>query len=335
EEIILPDEIVGDNLFNSEPLASVLKEKLGRKISVKSAGSGKYTHSLLRIANKNVRIMIRLEDDYEKMMTEADALSEFGMDTKKIVHMNKKDRNLLVGLKEIKDLMELKDLPRIVEGFDISNWQQSDATGSMVCFIDGKLSKKNYRSYIIKNTDFQGDFAMMQEVVERRYARLLHEEKILPDLIVIDGGKIQVNAAFEVLKKLNLEKMAVLGLIKKETHKEIDKAVFRDPSNPSNFKEVKFKANTAGYRILQNISSEYHRRAIQHHRKLMTKRLMRSPLENIPGIGEKTKIKLFDQFKTLKKIKNADLKKFKTLLGEKQGKKIYNSIRKYFKNGEK
>jgi len=313
-----------------KPLVSLLKDKYDKLISIKPKGTGPYTNSLLRIANKNVMLIIKLENEYDKMMTEADALHEIGMDNNEIAKMKKDHRAGLVGLIEVKEILGIDELPRIIEGFDISSLQQQDATGSMVCFIDGKPSKSNYRSYTIKNLDVQGDFAMMQEVVRRRYKGVLKSNGILPDLIVMDGGKAQVNAAKQVLEELEIGHLNVIGLEKKKTHTEIDRIVFQDHKDPKKLIEQRLKEYTPGYNLLNNISQEYHRRAIQHHRKRMARRVLRSELEDIKGIGEMTRNKLHDHFGTLEKIKEASLEDMQAILGSKKGETIFNNIKQFY-----
>lgn len=332
EQIILSGDLLKSEYLDSELLVSVIKDNHNKVISIKSAGKSKYTKSLLRIAHRNVQLMIKLEDEYEKLITEADALSDLGMKKDLIQRMDKKDREALVGLKEIRDLLKLDEIPRIIEGFDISNLSQGDATGSMVCFIDGKPSKKNYRSYTIRNVTIQGDFHMMQEVIERRYKRVLRDNGIMPDLIIVDGGKAQVNAANGILEKFGLDQIKVVGLKKGKVHSQINEIVFKEQINSAEVKEIQLKKNTAGYNVLQNISSEYHRRAIQHHRKRLEKRMLSSELDDVPGIGEKTKVKLLDHFKTVENVKKAKIEELKEKLGEKTGEKIFNSLYEFFKN---
>ncbi|MCP4760569.1 MAG: excinuclease ABC subunit C [archaeon] len=343
DEIILPDEFLIINKNDpkktklnfikdqTKSLIEIIKEKNGKTFIIRGAGTGKYTNSLLRIANKNVKIMIKLEDEYEKLISESEALSDLGLDKQEIIGMGKKDREHLVGLKEIRDTFNLEDLPRIIEGFDISNWKDDDAVGSMVCFIDGKASKKNYRSYIIRNLKEISDYAMMQEVIERRYKRIIKENGILPDLIIVDGGKPQVSAADKILDSLNID-IPVIGLGKKDIHTEIDKVYF---SKALSKKPIKLKEYTPGFNILQNISSEYHRRAIQHHRKRMAKRVLKSDLDEIPGIGKKTKILLLDHFGSVETVKNAKEEDIKSVLGENRGKKIFLAIKEYEKKNIK
>ncbi|MBD3352330.1 MAG: excinuclease ABC subunit UvrC [Candidatus Lokiarchaeota archaeon] len=342
EEIIIPRKFFQKTTnsnnhehikYSIKTLENTLEDRYKQSVKIRPPGTGSYTKSLLRIALKNVKLMVKLEQEYDKLMTEADVLTELGFDETYLANMNPKERNLLLGLKEIMDICDLDSLPRYVEGFDVSNWQQSDATASMVCFIDGKPSKSNYRSYLIRQKDIQGDFAMIQEVIERRYTRILREKKNHPDLVVIDGGKIQVNAAVDVLNDLKLD-IPIVGLEKRKTHTKIDKVVYQEKDKDTKKTRIiskKLKEDTYAYKILQHISTEYHRRAIQHHRKRRMKRILESPLDAIPGIGKKTRIKILEHFGSLESVKNAELKDFQALLGTKRGKNIFNGIKKNLK----
>lgn len=328
DEQIIDREYVKDSAISLE---SAIKEKKNRNITIRSKGSGQYTASLLKIAERNVQLMIKLQDEYDKMMTEADVLSGLGFDTLDVAEMKKVERESLLGLTEVKDLLNLDNIPRIMEGFDISNWQQGDATGSMVTFIDGRPSKANYRSFIIKKTDFKGDYAMLQEVLFRRYKKLKEEKGIFPDLIIVDGGKAQLSAAITILNELNIN-IPVAGLEKTKSHNEIDRVVYKSKESRGGFVEQILEKYSHGYNILQHISQEYHRRAIQHHRQRMEKRVLKSPLSDVPGIGEKTKDLLIQHFGTIDSIKNATSEDFQALLGPKKGLVIYNNLKIYFES---
>jgi len=253
-------------------------------------------------------------------------LKDMGMSEDAILHLNPKQRKALAGLKEIKDLFNLQEMPKIIEGFDISTWKMGEAVGSMVQFIDGKPLKKNYRNFIIKNQSVLGDSNMIHEVVIRRYKRQIDEGEPLPDLILVDGGKAQVNAAFAALEKLQVSSIPLVGLKKKSIHTQIEEAVFADKRT-----SIRLKDFTPGYNVLQQVSEEYHRRAIQHHRKRVEKKMMTPKLDRVPGIGEKLLVILLDHFKTTDKVLTASLQDLQSLLGEKRGEKIHDSIRKLFK----
>ncbi len=319
DEIVLPSHELKENevQIRLESLLSVLYDTYGRDIKFRTDILDDYTQGLMRIANNNARILLVLENEYEYELS--------------------KDS----GLDELKELFELEDIPRIIEGFDISTWKMGEAVGAMVQFVNGKPAKKNYRSYIIKNQTQLGDSHMIFEVVTRRYrsqkkieekaeensANKEEHQQILPDLILIDGGKAQVNAAYDALDKLDLIYIPVIGLKKKSIHTQIEEAVF--PKNHK--KSIHLKDFTPGYNVLNKISQEYHRRAINHHRKRVQKKLMTPKLDTIPGVGPSIRVKLLDHFKTTEKILKANLEELQSVLGEKRGKNIYEEIRKKFR----
>jgi excinuclease ABC subunit C len=160
----------------------------------------------------------------------------------------------------------------------------------------------------------------------------LKDNGIMPDLIIVDGGKAQVNAANGILEKLGLNQIKVVGLKKGKIHSQISDIVFKEQIFSEEVKEIQLKKNTAGYNVLQNVSSEYHRRAIQHHRKRLEKRILSSEIDDVPGIGSKTKVKLLDHFKTVENVKKAKMGELKNILGQKKGVKIFNSLHDFFKN---
>jgi len=333
-------------------LKSAIGNKFNKNIEISNKDNDPYIKKLKNIVEKNVALLIRLEDEYLKLLSDADILIGEGFNAESITSMDKKDRDILIGLKEIKDILSLKNLPRVIEGIDISDWQQMEAVGSVVVFIDGKPHKSEYRNYIIKNIQNKGDTQMMTEVAERRYSKFIvpsnsnqNETKndtesnkggssivnkqLLPDLIIVDGGKGQVGAISSVLEKLGL-KIPVIGLAKKKSHNYIDRIVFLDENE--NYKEIKLKEFTAGYNLLQSISQEYHRRAIQHHRKRVAKDIFKSPLDQVPNIGIKTKNKLIEYFGNIEKIIIASEEDFVALFGLTRGKKLYKIIMENLKN---
>lgn len=326
--IILPlngseESDVNDQL---QSLVSVLHDKYKKKIQFRTKFEDSYTQGLLKIAQNNAKMMIVLENEYEKLSMESETLKDMGMSEDAILHLNPHHRKALAGLKEIRDLFNLQELPNIIEGFDISTWKMGEAVAAMVQFVDGKPMKKNYRNFIIKNQEMLGDSNMIHEVVTRRYSRQIHEKEPLPDLILVDGGIAQVNAAFTALEKLQIAYIPLVGLKKKSIHTQIEEAVFADQR-----KSIRLKDFTPGYNILQSVSQEYHRRAIQHHRKRIEKKMMIPKLDKVPGIGEKMRITLLDHFKTTDAVLEASLLNLQSLLGEKRGKNIFESIQKTLK----
>ena len=168
-----------------------------------------------------------------------------------------------LNLQDLKERLGLEKRPKIVEAFDISHIQGADSVGSMVRFRDGKPDKSNYRRFKIKTIEGIDDPAMIAEVVRRRYSRLIEEEKELPDLIVIDGGRMQLSAAFKELHGLNL-RIPVIGLAKKR--EEIYYPGLAEPQQLDH--------KTRAIRLLQNIRDEAHRFAVKYHKVLRSKRTL-------------------------------------------------------------
>ena len=193
--------------------------------------------------------------------------------------------------------LHLSKPPRRIECFDISNIQGTDPVASMVCFIDGRPRRSEYRKFAIRSKSTPDDFAMMREVIQRRYSRLLSEKKDLPDLIVIDGGKGQLSSARSVLNKLHVQDQPIIGLAKR-----LEEIFF--PGHP----EAQILPKTSSsIKLLQQIRNEAHRFAITFHRQKRKKRTITSTLDQIPGIGSKRRNELLKKFGSVKKIKELEL----------------------------
>tara|TARA_B100001250_G_scaffold290156_1_gene251949 strand:- start:279 stop:1427 length:1149 start_codon:yes stop_codon:yes gene_type:complete len=202
--------------------------------------------------------------------------------------------------------LKLKKLPRIIECFDISNTQGKYNTASMVKFKNGYPLKKDYRKYRIKSVDGINDYKSIEEVVERRYRRLISEKKTIPDLIVIDGGKGQLSSATKILKKLKIyNRVNIIGIAKK-----LEEVYFPEDSLP-----ILINKKSESLKLLQKIRNEAHRFAIAYHKKLRNKMLIESSLDNIKGIGDKSKFKLIKEFGSIQKIDINDKIKLKKILG--------------------
>lgn len=237
---------------------------------------------------------------------------------KKNLYNEKKERKTkkMSILIDLKNKLNLKRVPFYIECFDISNIQGSNTVASMVLFRDGYPSKKEYRRYKIRSVDKPDDFESMREVVERRYSRLIKEKMKLPDLIIIDGGKGQLSASCEVLKKLNIyNKINIIGIAKK-----LEEIYFPNDSVP-----ILLGKKSEQLKLIQNIRNEAHRFAINYHKQLRSNTFLKSELEQIDGIGEMTRIKLIKKFKSIENIKNIN----KDKLIEVIGKKRTNSLLKY------
>lgn len=198
-------------------------------------------------------------------------------------------------LDELRNRLNLQESPYHIEGFDVSNLRSENAVASMVVFKGGSPSKNMYRRFKIKDVEGQDDYAMMQEVVERRYSRLLEEERELPDLILIDGGRGQLNAAREVLLELGLEDLKIISLAKEE-----EKVFLPDRDSP-----LILPADSPALKLLQRVRNEAHRFAVNYHRKLRSRRLTESMLDQIPGIGSSRRKALLQHFGSLGRIRNA------------------------------
>ena len=197
--------------------------------------------------------------------------------------------------------------PYRIEAFDNSNIQGTNPVSAMVVFINGKPDKKQYRKYKIKTVEGPDDYESMREVVRRRYSRVLKENLPLPDLILIDGGKGQIEAAKDILQnELNLE-IPVAGLVKDDKH-QTSNLLFGDP-----LEVVPLTRNSQEFYLLQRIQDEVHRFAITFHRQLRGKTLFHSILDDIPGVGEKRKRQLIKHFGSVRKMKEAALEDFRAI----------------------
>jgi len=217
----------------------------------------------------------------------------------------------------LKQDLNLKTIPKHIECFDNSNLQGTDPVASMVYFKNGIPAKKEYRHYNIRTVKGPDDFASMQEIVHRRYRRLLDEEVDLPDLIIIDGGKGQLNAATTALHDLGIYgKMAVIGIAKK-----LEEIYF--PNDPL---PLHIQKKSSSLKLIQRIRDEAHRFAITFHRKKRSKNTFKTALEEIPGVGRVKADKLLKHFKSLKKIRDANKNEVIALVGPKLADAIFNSL---------
>jgi excinuclease ABC subunit C len=212
-------------------------------------------------------------------------------------------KNLENGLKNLKEKLYLKKSPYVIECFDISNIQGKDAVAAMSVAVGGKLEKKRYRKFKIKTKDTPDDFAMMKEVLRRRYSKLYKEE--LPDLILLDGGKGQLSIGEAVLGELDkTDKIELISIAKRE--EEVFKSGEREPYILSKTSEE--------LKILQRLRDEAHRFGVKYHRTLRKKRIINSELDEIKGVGEIRKEKLLRRFKSVKRIFEASLEELEEVV---------------------
>lgn len=200
------------------------------------------------------------------------------------------------ALLDLQNILGITSIPRRIEAFDISNISGENAVASMIVFIDGVPKKSNYRKYKIE-TKGPDDYGMMREVLTRRYTKLIDDDYVdSPDLIVVDGGKGQLNVAVNVLKSLNLTHIPVIGLAKEFEHIFV----------PYVLTPIILPSDSEALHLLQRVRDEAHRFAISYHRKLRSKQIENSILDDIPGVGPKRKIRLLKHFGSLNRIKKAD-----------------------------
>lgn len=273
---ILPKEILVPKEMEHDILAQIIG------IPVRTPQRGQ-KRDLLEMAQKNARLV--LEEKFR--LLELD------------------DRKTVGAMNEITDALGLPNGHRI-ESFDHSHIQGQDPVSAMVSFLDGRPDKNEYRKYKLKTVTNADEFASTQEVIYRRYSRLLKEHAQLPDLILMDGGVVQINAARETLRnQLGLE-IPVAGMVKNNHHKTADLMTEDD-------EKIGLDPKSEGFYLLQRIQDEVHRFAITFHRQVHSKNSLSSRLEQIQGVGPKTRVKLLKNFKSLKKISEASLEDLQKL----------------------
>ena len=267
---ILPKEILVPPGIDKK----VLNEILG--VSVKTPKRGQ-KRDLLEMAHKNAQLV--LEEKFR--LLELD------------------DRKTVGAMNEITDALGLPNGHR-VEAFDHSHLQGTDIVSAMVCFVDGRPEKNLYRKYKLKNTDHADEAASTREVIYRRYSRLLKEHENLPDLILMDGAKIQIDACIDVLQNQLGLNIPVAGMVKNEHHKTADLMT-------ETGEKIGLNPKSEGFYLLQRIQDEVHRFAIAFHRQVHSKNSLSSRLERIKGVGPKTRTKLLRNFGSLKRLSEASV----------------------------
>lgn len=223
-------------------------------------------------------------------------------------------------MSELKEKMQLPSLPYQIECFDNSNISGQDAVAACVVFKGLKPSKKDYRKYNIKTVTGPDDYASMQEVVRRRYTRMIEEKQKLPDLIITDGGIGQMNVVREVVEDELKLQIPIAGLAK-DNHHRTNELLYGFPP-----KVIGMKTDSELFHILTHIQDEVHRFAITFHRDKRSKHALHSALDDIKGIGPKTKDALLKQLKTVKQIQSSDLQTITSIIGASKGQLVY----KYF-----
>jgi excinuclease ABC subunit C len=233
----------------------------------------------------------------------------------------KKEGSVPYALSALQRDLRLKELPKRIECFDISNIQGSDSVASMVVFVDGKPKKSEYKKFIIKKVVGPDDFASMQEVIHRRYSRLIENKEPMPDLIIVDGGKGQLSSAVDILNNLEIKQYNIIGLAKR-----LEEVFYPGKSEPESIPKT-----SSGLKLLQQIRDEAHRFAVTFHRQRRSKRTIRTELTDIKGIGKATAQKLLRALGSVEKIKQTDIATLNELVGEQKA----NLIRGHYNQSKK
>ena len=242
---------------------------------------------------------------------------QYKMDIEKQRTLVDPERHQKRVLNQLKEMLHLPVLPEVIESFDNSNFQGDYPVAAMVQFVNGKPNKSAYRHYNIKTVEGPDDYASMKEVVRRRYSRLLEEEKRLPDLIITDGGKGQMEVVRQVVEdELHLD-IAIAGLVKDDRHRTRELLYGFPP------RAVGIKPDSEIFRLMTHLQDEVHRFAITHHRKKFEKGFIHSELAEIKGIGKATAEKLLLELKSVKAIKEAPLESLASLIGPSKAKLVY------------
>lgn len=226
--------------------------------------------------------------------------------------LNPEQRSIRL-MKEIQQELHLEKLPMQIECFDNSNIQGTDAVAACVVFKKAKPSKQDYRKYNIKTVEGPDDYASMKEVVRRRYQRAIEEQTSLPDLIITDGGKGQMEVVRQVMEELQLN-IPIAGLAKDKKHRTSELLYGFPPQT------IGLKLHSPLFKLMEQIQDEVHRFAITFHRDKRSKRQVASALDQLKGVGEKTKTALLKEFKSVKRIKEASLQELSAVIGEAKAK---------------
>src|SRR5919201_1074953 len=298
-EVLLPCE-----LEDADSLAELLTEKKGRQVSVLVPQKGD-KHHLVQLAMKNAELSYQKERDADEQQQRA--------------------------IEELQDKLHLRIPPHRIECFDISNISGTLAVGSMVCFQEGQPDKQRYRRYRIQTLNGPNDYGMMLEVLRRRYRRALAEND-LPDLLMVDGGKGQLNMALRALDELGITTLEVVGIAKSRlrvdqatgARRHSDEKFYR----PRRKNAVIFPVNSPALFLLQRVRDEAHRFAVTYHKTLRQRQQLRSALEDIPGVGEQRKTQLLRHFGSLKQVREASFEALSTAPGMPQS--VARAVYDYF-----
>ncbi len=278
KNVFIPKEILIIEDIEDLPLIEKwLSEKKGVKVSISVPRRGR-KRDLVIMAAKNAGYSFSIAFDSKRS-----------------------EDSILEGLKSS---LSLSNIPERIEAFDISNISGTTPVGSMVSFLDSKANKKGYRRFRIRGIKGADDYGMMAEVIRRRYSRLIEEGETMPDLIILDGGKGQLNTALRVLRELKVKDIDVIGIAKGEDRRGPETDMIYHPSLK---KPILLPLNSPEQHLLQRIRDEAHRFAITYHRRLRNKNNLRSIIEDVSGIGKKRMHTLLTHFGSLKRLREASI----------------------------
>ncbi|MCF6465558.1 excinuclease ABC subunit UvrC [Clostridium sp. Cult2] len=308
----VPKEIfIEEEIEDIEAVSKWLSEKRGNKVILRVPKRGEKSQ-LMDMVRKNAMDMLNQHGD-------------------KFLRRQRQEEN---GLEQLKFVLGLENIPYRIEAYDISNISGVLSVGSMVVFEQARPKKSDYRRFKIQTVTTPDDYKSMEEVIKRRFIRGLKEKEIMkennieikgfsvfPDLIMIDGGKGQVNIALNVLEELNLD-IPVCGLVKDEFHNT--RGIIY------NNREINLEEDSAGFRLIYKIQEEAHRFAISYHRSLRSKKMFKSELDDIRGIGEKRKKELLKHFYSIDNIKKASVEELAQVksMNRKVAEDLYNHFNK-------
>ena len=302
-EVLLPIELPASE---TEAFEQLLTEQAERRVYLKHPKRGK-KHALVQTAMRNAEHSFETEHSKEQQQEDL--------------------------MEKLQQALRLRNFPERIECYDISNLQGNQIVGSKVYFENAEPEKSGYRHYKMRDVDAQDDFASMREMLMRRFRKVAEGEEDAPDLVIIDGGKGQLAQAQTVLEDLGLHRIDLVALAKART----DKVGFEDPEVtkspervflPNRKNPLRVDPNSAEMYLLQRVRDEAHRFAINYHKKLRRKETLQSDLDDVPGIGPKTKRALLEHFRGLDKIKDADIPELAEVEGV--GKSTAETIRRYF-----
>ena len=303
----VPLEIhVPQDFADRETMEKILTERRGRRVHIYDPKRGQ-KREMISLVETNAKIAF--EQRFRVLKP----------DTEKV-------------LEELQEILELPRFPAKIESFDISNISGAENVAGLVVFENGKQNRSETRRLKIKTVEGQDDFASMNEAVFRTYRRRLEEQKTLPDLIFIDGGKGQLSSASAAMRELDLEAIPLVGLVKPpKHHNQISHLLKKGNEN----QPISFDANSQAMRFIQQIRDETHKTAIEYHRKRREVRDFTSELTAIPGIGERRKMQLLRNFGSIVKIAQASVEELKTIVGAKAATEIFEHFERQRKLVEK